>query len=852
MKKYTSKEVRKMWLDFFESKGHEVLPSKSLIPVNDPSLLWINSGVATLKDYFSGKKLPSNPKMTNSQKAIRTNDIENVGVTARHHTFFEMLGNFSIGDYFKEGAIKYAIEVLFDLFKFDKEKIYITYYEEDKETFDIWIKNGIDPSHLIKGNKEMNFWDVGQGPCGPDTEIFYDRGKKYDSSNKGIELIEKDLENDRYIEIWNIVFSQFNNDGEGNYTELTQKNIDTGAGLERIVSIFQDAPTNFDTDLFLPIIKEIEKLTDKKYDVNDFFEPKKEQTEVNKKFKIIADHMRAVVLAIQDGAKPSNTQRGYIIRRLIRRAYRSGIQLGIKRETFLYKLVDVISEIMDYFVINKELVTSIITKEEIAFSKTIKQGEEILSKELSTDVKELNPKIAFKLFETYGFPIELTEEIVNDKGIKLDISKFDKLREKHANASRGKKASAMDKQINVIQQVTDKLSNFVGYETTKMDSEIIFQSEENNKVYLLIKDTPFYATKGGQQFDKGTINGETVLDVFRDKFENHWHVLNNKVTDPVRAIVNQDIRTRKERNHSATHLLGLAITRVFGSTAIQLGSENDENRLRLDFPLDSKPTEEEIQLIEDGVNGLINESINRKYKKMKYNDAIEEGVIALEGEDYWEGELRVVEFGDSKEFCGGTHISNTKRIGKFKITKLESKGSGVFRIEAITSLDTVQEFEKKQISKLQNEVQTIINKNKKLDSKYEFEVESDIKKLKEQLLIIRKDNKELSKKAKQGININTDVEFVTYNGHKAFIDLAIDNPALVKPTAMAIKNAHQDALVIVGSVAGGKQTLAVASASMNAKEIFDNIASAHNGRGGGNERFAMGSMEEIWWIRCVK
>ena len=845
MKKYTSKEIRQMWLDFFESKGHEVIESKSLIPVKDPSLLWINSGVATLKDYFSGKKIPSNPRITNSQKSIRTNDIENVGVTARHHTFFEMLGNFSIGDYFKTEAIAYAYEMLFDVFKFDKDKIYFTYFEEDNDTYNEWIKLGIDPSHLIKGDRDMNFWDVGQGPCGPDTEIFYDRGEKYDPEGIGIKLLAEDLENDRYVEIWNVVFSQFNNDGEGNYEELKQKNIDTGAGLERIVSIFQDAPTNFDTDLFLPIIREVEKMTDFTYDIDNYFKKDPEQAKINRRFRVIADHMRAVIVAIQDGAKPSNTQRGYIIRRLIRRAYRSGIQLGIKETTFAYKLIDIVEQTLAVYKIDKEKVSKIIKKEELAFAKTIKQGEEILFNELSKSNGELDAKIAFKLFETYGFPVELTQEIVEEKGIKLDISKFDELKKKHADASRGEKLSGMESQIKVIQTIESKVSEFVGYDTLTSSSKVLVQAEESGKNYVLLDKTPFYATKGGQHYDKGTIGGVEVLDVFRDKYENHWHVTNGKVENNVEAIVNPDIRLMKERNHTSTHLLGLALSMVFGIGAIQLGSDNNEDRLRLDFPLDKKPTKEELSRVEEIVNDLIKQSIDREYHLMKYNDAIQKGVIALQGEEYGDGDLRVVIFDKSKEFCGGTHILNTNKIEKFKITKLESKGSGVYRIEAITSFRTIDKYESKVIDNLKEQVSSLVEKITKIKSDYNIVMANTIHELELQLEQIKEEYKKFLKDSKNNIDVDTDVEFIEYNGMKAYINLDLENPASVKTTAITIRNAHNDALIIVGSKSNGKQTLAVASNKYNSKEQFDIIASKFNGRGGGNEGIAMGSTDII-------
>ena len=845
MKSRTSKEIRQMWLDFFESKQHEVVKSKSLIPVNDPSLLWINSGVATLKDYFSGKKLPSNPRITNSQKSIRTNDIENVGLTARHQTFFEMLGNFSIGDYFKKEALEFALELLTKVYEFDLDKIYITYYEEDQETYDLWVSLGINKEHLIKGDREMNFWDLGMGPCGPDTEIFFDRGPKYDPENIGLKLLKEDLENDRYIEIWNIVFSQFNNDGENNYEELAQKNIDTGAGLERIVSILQDAPTNFDTDLFLPIIKEIEIMSGKEYKTDNYFINNKEQTAINKFFKVMADHIRAVSVAIQDGAKPSNTQRGYIIRRLIRRAYRSGIQLGIKEETFLYKLTPVVASVLDVYPLEQQKVQEIIKKEEKAFARTIKQGEEILKNELASSKEELSAEVAFKLFETYGFPVELTQEIVEEKGIKLDLDKVAKLRVKHADASRGTTHKAMEKQIKIIQGVTSQVSSFVGYDKLSSDTEVVFQGEENGKHYVLLKETPFYATKGGQQYDKGTLNGIEVQDVFNDKFENHWHVIESKIDNKVEARVNPEMRINKERNHTGTHLLGESIAKVFNlGTATQLGSENDEKRLRLDFPLDHKPTEKELQQIEDYANKLIGSSLKREYHLMKYDDAIAQGVLALEGEDYGDKDLRVVIFGDSKEFCGGTHALDTSVLEKFKITKLSSKGSGVYRIEAITSNATIDKHELKLVDKIKEEINRIKSKVKQMGHDFKFDKNGDHKSHLLSLESIRKFAKDLAKKAKSSIDVDSfEIKSTEIDGMKVLFNISLETPASVKPLAIALRDKSPEALIVIASSNDGKTTLAVSSNKYNAKEMFGKIAI--DGRGGGNDNFAMGSASGI-------
>ncbi|MCK5945753.1 MAG: alanine--tRNA ligase [Mycoplasmataceae bacterium] len=836
MKKLTSKEVRQTWLDFWKSKEHEIVASKSLIPVNDPSLLWINSGVATLKDFFSGKTKPNNPRITNSQKSIRTNDIENVGVTARHHTMFEMLGNFSIGEYFKKEVLTWAYELLFDVFKFDKELIYITYYSEDKETLNKWIELGVAKDHLIKGDRETNFWDLGQGPCGPDTEIFFDRGVKYDFDNKGIELLEKDLENDRYIEIWNIVFSEFNNDGNGNYEELSQKNIDTGAGLERLVSIFQDAPTNFDTDLFLPLIAEIEKMTTFKYEIDNYFKDNAKQTQINKNFKVIADHARAFTCAIEDGAKPSNTSRGYIIRRLIRRAYRSGKELGIKEETFLEKLIIPVTKILDHFTFDVEMIKKIIIKEQVAFSKTIKQGQALLEKSI-IGKKELDVETAFRLFETFGFPIELTQEILDEKGIKLDMSGYNKLVQKHANASKGKKLNAMESQIKVIQEVNELKSKFVGYDKNKTNTKVVFQKMENGFNYVLLEETPFYPTGGGQLHDAGTIDGQEVIEVGKDKHGNIWHKMSKEVGNTVEASLDNAKRKLKESNHTATHILSYALKEVFGKDIVQLGSYNDENKLRFDFPLDSKPTKEQISKVEDIVNDVIKKDIKRKYIETTIDEAVKLGAIKLEGETYGE-EVRVVDLGVSKEFCGGVHVNSTKEIESFKILKTESKGSGIYRIEAITSDKLINEINKGMIEEMKETLQSVITKVKKLNDKYKIEFKDTMSSLKETILKAKEDYKKLRKSSKS-IDISYEnILFVEKDGIKLHLS-ETESAGEVKQKAIMLREKFPDALIILIAPAGNKHIIAVAS---NKYDALEEVRKRYpNFKGGGNNKFAMGS-----------
>jgi alanyl-tRNA synthetase len=705
MKKMSSAEVRKMFLDYFEQKGHAIEPSASLVPVNDPTLLWINSGVATLKKYFDGSVIPENPRITNSQKAIRTNDIENVGITARHHTFFEMLGNFSIGDYFREEAMAYWWEMITspDWFGFEKDKLYVTVYPEDNDSYNQWLKMGLPEDHIIK--LEGNFWEIGEGPCGPCTEIFYDRGTKYDPENIGIRLLIEDLENDRYLEIGNIVLSQFNSK-EGlkrsEYPELPTKNIDTGMGLERMVAIIQDGETNYDTDLFLPMIHFMEKLSGKEYRAGNL--------DQDTAFKVVADHIRTVTFAVSDGALPSNEGRGYILRRLIRRSVRYAKKLGIERP-FMFELVPVVAEIMEAYYSNvKEnipFVQKVIKSEEERFHETLNGGLEILAEVIKNEKENgsdtISGKDAFKLYDTFGFPIELTEEYAADENMRIDREGFNSEMEAQRERARNARqdVESMKVQGGILGELKDP-SEFVGYDLLESEGKILYilkdgeavqSASREDVVQIMLDKTPFYAESGGQIADLGTLsnlNGiAEVTDVQKAPNGQPMHtvkIVSRTLTvgETVLAKVDLANRGRVTKNHTATHLLHQALKDVLGTHVNQAGSQVSAERLRFDFSHIGAVTAEELEKIEQIVNEKIWATLDLNISYKQIAEAKEMGAMALFGEKYGDV-VRVVKVGDySLELCGGCHVSNTSSIGLFKIVFEAGIGAGIRRIEAVT------------------------------------------------------------------------------------------------------------------------------------------------------------------------
>ncbi|CYU27236.1 alanine--tRNA ligase [Streptococcus suis] len=852
MKNLSSAQIRQMWLDFWKSKGHSVEPSANLVPVNDPTLLWINSGVATLKKYFDGSVIPDNPRITNAQKSIRTNDIENVGKTARHHTMFEMLGNFSIGDYFRDEAIEWGFELLTspEWFAFPKDKLYMTYYPDDVDSYNRWIALGVEPSHLIP--LEDNFWEIGAGPSGPDTEIFFDRGTDFDPENIGIRLLEEDIENDRYIEIWNIVLSQFNADPavpRSEYKELPSKNIDTGAGLERLAAIFQGAKTNFETDLFLPIIREVEKISGKTYD----------QDGDNMSFKVIADHIRALSFAIGDGALPGNEGRGYVLRRLLRRASMHGQRLGIT-EPFLYKLVEIVGNIMESYypeVLEKRaFIEKIVKSEEESFARTIHTGsqfaEQLMDKLAAEGKSEIDGRDIFKLYDTYGFQVELTEELAEHRGMTLDIAGFEAAMKEQQDRARASvvKGGSMGMQNETLAAITEE-STFV-YDQTALEASLSVIVADNarteavseGQALLVFDQTPFYAEMGGQVADHGFVKNATgdivatVIDVQKAPNGQPLHTVELSASISVGQTYTLEIETKRrkgvEKNHTATHLLHAALHNIIGKHATQAGSLNEQDFLRFDFTHFEAVTAEELRRIEEEVNEQIWNAIPVVTVETDIDTAKEMGAMALFGEKYGK-EVRVVTIGDySVELCGGTHVSNTAEIGIFKILKEEGIGSGTRRIIAVTGREAFLAY-RDQEDALKEVAATIKSPQIK-------EVPNKVESLAQQVRDLQKENATLKEKAAAAAAGDVFKEVKDANGIRYIASqVQVSDAGALRTFADNWKQKdYSDVLVLVAAI-GDKVNVLVASKSsdVHAGNLIKVLAPIVAGRGGGKPDMAM-------------
>ncbi|WP_243290651.1 alanine--tRNA ligase [Bacillus sp. FJAT-47783] len=853
MKTLTSAQVRQMFLDFFKEKGHAIEPSASLVPHDDPSLLWINSGVATLKKYFDGRVIPDNPRITNAQKSIRTNDIENVGKTARHHTFFEMLGNFSIGDYFKEEAIEWAWEFLTSerWLGFDPNLLSVTIHPEDEEAYKIWNeKIGLPNERIIR--LEGNFWDIGEGPSGPNTEIFYDRGEIYGNDPEDPELYPGG-ENERYLEIWNLVFSQFNHNPDGSYTPLPKKNIDTGMGLERVVSVIQDVPTNFDTDLFMPIIEATESISGEKYRSNQ---------EKDVAFKVIADHIRTVTFAVTDGALPSNEGRGYVLRRLLRRAVRYAKTLNIHRP-FMYELVPTVGEIMvDFYPEVKEkaeFVQKVIKNEEERFHETLNEGLAILSSVMNKQKKAGSNVIpgedVFRLYDTYGFPVELTEEYAQDENMVVDHEGFD--REMEMQRERARKArqevDSMQVQGGVLGDIKEE-SEFIGYESLTAkgkvfaivkDGKLIDEAHVGEEVQIMLDCTPFYAESGGQIADRGIIHNENVqLDV-KDvqKAPNGQHLHNVIVqtgtlkTDmEVEARVDPTSRKAIVKNHTATHLLHQALKDVLGAHVNQAGSLVTSNRLRFDFSHFGQVNQEELDAIERIVNEKIWEAIPVAIHYKSLEEAKAMGAMALFGEKYG-NIVRVVQVGDySLELCGGCHVENTSSIGLFKIISESGIGAGTRRIEAVTGKEAYR-FLTDQLAVLKEAAAKLKTNPKDVVSRIEA-MHGEIREL-------ERENESLTAKLGNLEAANIVDRVVEVNGVNV-LSVKVNAKDMNSLRAMVdeLKQKLGSGIVVLGAVSEGKVNLAAGitkdliEKGYHAGKVIKEVATRCGGGGGGRPDMA--------------
>ena len=763
MQKYGVNELRKMFLEFFESKGHLAKNSYSLVPHNDNSLLLINSGMAPLKPYFTGQEIPPRTRMCTCQKCIRTGDIENIGKTARHGTFFEMLGNFSFGDYFKNEAIAWTWEFLTEVIGLDPERLYPSVYLEDDEAYEIWNKKiGVPAERIVRFGKEDNFWEHGSGPCGPCSEVYYDRGEKYGCGSPDCKV---GCECDRFIEVWNNVFTQFDSDGKGNYTELAQKNIDTGMGLERLAVVVQDVDSLFTVDTNKALLDRVCALAGKEYQVDH-------ETDIS--IRIVTDHIKSCTFMISDGIMPSNEGRGYVLRRLLRRAARHGRKLGIEGK-FLANLSDtVIALSKDGYPELEEkkvMIFKVLTEEEDKFNKTIDQGLAILA-DMEEAMKAegttmLSGADAFKLYDTYGFPLDLTKEILEEKNFEVDEEGFAAcMKEQKEKARKARKTTNyMGADVTVYQSIDAAITTeFVGYDNLVFDSEITVLTTEDEIVQaltdgqtgtILVKETPFYATMGGQQGDIGVIVTENAEFVVEDTIKLQGGKVGHvgKVVkgmfqngETVTLKVNEQNRALTARNHSATHLLHKALRLVLGEHVEQAGSLVTKDRLRFDFTHFSAMTAEEIKKVEALVNEEIKAGLEIVTKEMSLEDAKKSGAMALFGEKYGES-VRVVKMGEfSTELCGGTHASNTNTIGSFKILSEAGIAAGVRRIEALTSDGLIAHYEQVEkefhaaaaaakanpadltakIAAMMEEIKALHAENEKLKSKMAKEAMGDV------------------------------------------------------------------------------------------------------------------------------
>ena len=853
MKKYGVNELRQMFLDFMESKGHLVMKSFSLVPQGDKSLLLINAGMAPLKPYFTGAEIPPRTRVATCQKCIRTGDIENVGKTARHGTFFEMLGNFSFGDYFKREALSWSWEFLTEVVGLDPQRLYPSVYLDDDEAFDIWNKEiGIPAERIFRFGKEDNFWEHGAGPCGPCSEIYYDRGEKYGCGKEGCTV---GCDCDRYMEVWNDVFTQFENDGNGNYTELKQKNIDTGMGLERLAVVVQDVDSIFDVDTICALRNLVSEITGKEYG-------KVYDHDVS--IRLITDHIRSATFMISDGIMPTNEGRGYVLRRLIRRAARHGRLLGVEG-TFLAKLSEkVIEGSKDGYPEleeKKEFIFKVLTNEENQFNKTIDQGLKILS-DMEEEMKNKGETVlsgdnAFKLYDTYGFPLDLTKEILEEKGYGIDEDGFQKAMDEQRTKAREARevTNYMGADATVYDQIdTSVTTEFVGYDRLEdcsavsvltTETELVASLMEGQKGTVFVEKTPFYATMGGQEGDRGIIETSEGRFVVEDtiklrggKFGHVGYMESGMISvgEKVTLKVDENGRRDTEKNHSATHLLQKALKTVLGSHVEQKGSLVTPDRLRFDFAHFQAMTPEEIARVEELVNQQIQAGLPVQTEIMDIEEAKKSGAMALFGEKY-DQKVRVVSMGEfSKELCGGTHVSNTGSIMLFKILSESGIAAGVRRIEALTGKGVLAYYRRQE--------EILMEAAKALKANVS-EVPEKITHLQSEYKALQSENESLKSKLAQGALGNVMDQVVEVKGVKLLAAKVegVDMNGL-RDLGDQLKEKLGEGVVVLAAVNQGKvNLLAMATeeaqkAGAHAGNLIKSVASIVGGGGGGRPNMA--------------
>lgn len=865
-----SQDIRKQFLQFFESNGHLIVPSAPIVLKDDPTLMFNNSGMAQFKEYFLGNGTPKSPRIADTQKCLRVsgkhNDLEDVGFDTYHHTMFEMLGNWSFGDYFKKEAINWAWQLLTEVYKIPKENLYVSVFEGnpdenvpfDQEAWDIW-KELISEDRIILGNKKDNFWEMGdQGPCGPCSEIHVDlRTEAEKSLVSGKSLVNND--HPQVVEIWNNVFMEFNRKADGSLEKLPAQHVDTGMGFERLCMALQGKTSNYDTDVFTPLIEKVEQITGLKYTSNEVKNISEEQNKTNIAIRVIVDHVRAVAFAIADGQLPSNTGAGYVIRRILRRAIRYGFTFLGTKEPFINKLVEVLANQMGEFFpeikSQQQLVTNVIREEEASFLRTLEQGLQLLDKVVAeTSGKEVSGAKAFELYDTFGFPIDLTALILREKGYDLDEAGFNiAMQEQKARSRAASEVSTED--WNVL--IPGNVETFIGYDKTENEVKITrirkVDSKKDGVLYQIVLDnTPFYPEGGGQVGDKGTlVSANETIEIIDTKKENNLILhfakqLPENIEAGFVAKVNTDLRTSTSKNHSATHLMHLALRTILGTHVEQKGSLVNPNYLRFDFSHFSKVSDDELRQVEASVNAQIEAQLQLvEHRNIPIKEALDKGAMALFGEKYGDN-VRMIEFGDSKELCGGIHVKNTAEIWHFKIISEGAVAAGIRRIEAITG-DAVKDFYTSQENTLA-EIKEVL-KNPQDVLKSVASLQDDNAKLKKQL-------EQLVKEKIEGLKNTLVSDFQEINGIQFLakqVDLSMSS---TKDLAQAIGTSKPNAFVFLASIEDNAPNIhcyiskeLVAAKGLNAGTIIRELGKFIDGNGGGQPFFASGKGKNVGGIK---